>query len=442
MFDDDVTCVLLTRWPERSAMLDDALRGYAHQTHPDRKLVIANDGAPLRATAPGVTVLNLTRRSVGAKRNAAIAAVDGFACWLDDDDAWMPEHTASLLRAATDAGVPWARSSHAWLADERLRVVGRIAGPLASTIVAADAVRRVGGFPEIDYAEDSALWRALRAAMGEPPLAAAATYVVRRHTGNVSRGKSFGVMDERARRGAVARGWWRDPDFDDATARIAALRAAPVPGPWPLVAPVDGRQPAPQARPRVLAAPMPFVVDGIVDATHASAPCVEAVVKAARDAACLRRIAVVKLGHDRADALRLAVLGLSGTAPGAVAWIDARACGLRRDHVCNLTEAVRAGGAALARGTADVGEVGNKIAPWAPWGWPAAMVVRWSALRAIPGHLWTDDALPAALAEGVRRAGGTLETMTLDGVSLPREATPIAERIARAVDAVRAMRSR
>ena len=72
--DDDVTCVCLTTYPKRAHLLEDALRAYALQSHPRRRLLVVNDGAPLRSARGDVTVVQQPAgMRLGTRRNDALA---------------------------------------------------------------------------------------------------------------------------------------------------------------------------------------------------------------------------------------------------------------------------------------------------------------------------------------------------------------------------------
>jgi len=218
-----VSCVLLTTHPKRSHLLGDALLSYQLQTYPWRELIVVSDGDPLVAGRDDVTVVNLpSGTSIGAKRNAGLAAARGtyLATW-DDDDFSMPERLARQVEVARH-GASLVRSRCMWIADERFRLVDKIAnfaGPTA--LIHAPSARRAGGYPDKSYGEDLALYLSFLLGHHHTVSLDETFYVMRRHDTNVSTRLASESLDTLRRR-AVA-----SDDLARTQARLDALLTTP-----------------------------------------------------------------------------------------------------------------------------------------------------------------------------------------------------------------------
>jgi len=219
-----VTCVMLCHWPDREAMIADALRSYDQQTHRERELLVVNDGYPLLAARPDVQVLNLVPGlTLGAKRTEALYAARGdwVATW-DDDDYSFPERVAVLVAAAWATGACSARFRAIWMADQDLRIGGLVpVEGYQAGVVLRDAALAVGGYPPISYLEDMELSMRLAARGLRTARSDAALYVQRRHAGSVTAGReSLADHLRRALPQANAR-------IPGAQQRLDSLRKAP-----------------------------------------------------------------------------------------------------------------------------------------------------------------------------------------------------------------------
>jgi glycosyltransferase involved in cell wall biosynthesis len=138
----------------------------------------STDDTAARAESAGARVIRHSRNlGPGGARNTAIAqATQPWTAFLDSDDVWLPGH----LRAAADAWNGRVLVSAPGLAlpgeTGPARLVGNghgirrtldcpsaVLGPenlvaTSGTIVATDAVRAAGGFPEGYQSEDLDLW--------------------------------------------------------------------------------------------------------------------------------------------------------------------------------------------------------------------------------------------------------------------------------------------
>lgn len=165
-----VSCILPTfnRPPARQWLLEEAVESFLRQDHPDKELILLND-CPLQqlvCDAPGVVVVNVPRRfrSLGEKRNAAVALADGDVLmpW-DDDDISLPWRISASTGWLGDAD--YFCPSQYWVAD----ATGLHSDSCRSLAHASSAFRRtafdtVGGYPHLSFGEDTAFDEALRAA--------------------------------------------------------------------------------------------------------------------------------------------------------------------------------------------------------------------------------------------------------------------------------------
>lgn len=212
---------MLIRWPDRAAMIADALRAFELQTWPWRELVVVNDGAPVTAS-PGITVVNLpAAMSIGGKRKAGAESASGdwIATW-DDDDFALPEHLATQFRAV-DSTVAYVKSAGEWVADRDLRVLFRIRGVCYATSLCRRTAMLHARHPDISWREDMELALRLRLRGYRARDVDATTYVHRRHDVNASLalgGESLQKYAERA----------IDDNVAGINARLARLRREPV----------------------------------------------------------------------------------------------------------------------------------------------------------------------------------------------------------------------
>ncbi len=88
----------------REAFVGDAIESVLRQDRPVDEIIVVDDAstdgtAEVAASFPLVQVIRLpgTRGTSGA-RNAAVAAARGdMLAWLDSDDVWLPDHTATVV---------------------------------------------------------------------------------------------------------------------------------------------------------------------------------------------------------------------------------------------------------------------------------------------------------------------------------------------------------
>jgi glycosyltransferase involved in cell wall biosynthesis len=166
------SCILLTynRPPEHQVLIEEAIHSFILQDYPEKELLVLNDcpGQHLECDAPGVIVINVPRRfrSLGEKRNAAIALTDGLALlpW-DDDDIMLPWRISMSVRRL--AGADYFNPRQYWLMNP-IKLHRTHPRSLAHncSIFTRSAFDRVGGYPHANIGEDADFDRALRRTAG------------------------------------------------------------------------------------------------------------------------------------------------------------------------------------------------------------------------------------------------------------------------------------
>ena len=112
-----VNCLMLVTWPERRAMIQQAIASYVQQDYPHRTLTIVNDGAPCRLSdafervgCRGRVIAAPRGASIGEKRNIGAAAepTAEFIASFDDDDFSLPSRLSTHV--ARIGAVRWNAS--------------------------------------------------------------------------------------------------------------------------------------------------------------------------------------------------------------------------------------------------------------------------------------------------------------------------------------------
>ena len=170
---------------DRRDLLARALDSVQRQLYRDVATVVVNDaGGPVAdvvARYPGVTLIEHERnRGLAAARNTALAASSGtYVAFLDDDDAYFPEHVAWLVAAMERSGAALAYTStiseFVRRDGDAMRTYGLLsefyatvdandllvsnALPPVGVMVRRDALLRVNGFDEsLPVLEDHDAW--------------------------------------------------------------------------------------------------------------------------------------------------------------------------------------------------------------------------------------------------------------------------------------------
>ena len=191
-----VSCILLTTHPKRAKYLPDAVKSFRAQTHPDKELVVINDGEPLRSNAPDIRVVNLpprgTRYTIGEKRNAGIRMAHGewLATW-DDDDVSLPNRLEEQLRAAEESGADIVLPDRTFVSFEDMKVTGACTSNSlvhAAVMIRRDHAVRSGGYLVQDWAEDQSFFHRckLRCRSVVFVMPDCDWYVHRRHAANIT----------------------------------------------------------------------------------------------------------------------------------------------------------------------------------------------------------------------------------------------------------------
>lgn len=235
-----VSCLCLTTWPRRTAMLQESLRAYSLQKYSPRRLFVINDGTPLRSLADDVTVVNMRPGlTLGEKRNYGLwLAGESWAATWDDDDFALPETLLFLMQTAAEHGYEYACSGLYAIANEDLRIgcVVRQWG-LMSCVFWAPTARKIGGYPARNMSEDAALHNKLSAAVPYGPNPRL-TYVYRRHRRNITTDKPWGNRtDQRLSNCIEDQRRWPRPEIQALQEYLDYCRNQPTPD---LVAPLEG----------------------------------------------------------------------------------------------------------------------------------------------------------------------------------------------------------
>lgn len=113
--------------------LGEAVSSVLNQSHTDLELIIVNDGSTDDTLTIAysfqderIKVVDQVNAGVSAARNAGLAMAKGtYICFMDADDAMLPENIAAKLAFLKEHGVDWVFSDLI-LCDERLTPTGEI----------------------------------------------------------------------------------------------------------------------------------------------------------------------------------------------------------------------------------------------------------------------------------------------------------------------------
>lgn len=95
--------------------IGEAIRSVLAQTHRELELIVVNDGSTddtldriLTFDDPRLRIVDQANAGVSAARNMGIALAKGdYICFMDGDDAMLPENIAIKLRGLRDNDVDW-----------------------------------------------------------------------------------------------------------------------------------------------------------------------------------------------------------------------------------------------------------------------------------------------------------------------------------------------
>ncbi|MEO8998886.1 MAG: glycosyltransferase family A protein [Rhodanobacter sp.] len=211
----------------RARLIDRALESVLAQSEPSWEVLIADDGSTDGTWASlcdwkrrddRLYCWRHANRGQAASRNALLEHARGhWVAFLDSDDEFLPDHLA--LRRAAIASQP---ATDLWLSP--MHIVGNPLVPccvnpgelihidrcigVGMLTIRREAILQAGGFPEVSYAEDSALMTRLKATGIRTQWLTHRSYVYHRNhadtiTGNRSAANSAlgpaGVADHRRR---------------------------------------------------------------------------------------------------------------------------------------------------------------------------------------------------------------------------------------------------
>ena len=111
--------------------IEEALRSVLAQTHRSLEVIVVNDGSTddtldrvLAFGDPRLCVVDQANAGVSAARNMGLAIAKGdFICFMDGDDAMLPDNLALKLLALREHGVDWVFGD-LLICDERLAPTG------------------------------------------------------------------------------------------------------------------------------------------------------------------------------------------------------------------------------------------------------------------------------------------------------------------------------
>ena len=234
-----ISCIMPTR--DRGEFVAQAVRYFLRQDHPDKELIVVDDGAePVRNLLPDdapITYIRLEGRTpLGAKRNMACEAARGthIAHW-DDDDWCAPDRLSRQLATLrqTGAAVSGARdmlhyvplTGEAWMYR---RPAGDPPSFCGGSLLYERAAWQANPFLAVDIGEDEAFMRGVPATR-QAPIDASSLYVAVLHQGNTAPRRLKGPRWERRPLEEVTRLLASDRAFYAGLRKGGAAPAAPRP---------------------------------------------------------------------------------------------------------------------------------------------------------------------------------------------------------------------
>jgi glycosyltransferase involved in cell wall biosynthesis len=182
-----VSVILTTYNGETRGFLSEAIESVLHQTYKDFELIMVDDGSTDNTqklceeylSDTRVKYINQVNRGVSSARNTGIRASSGdYICFLDDDDAWLPEKVEKQLYYFSSCKDEKIGLVHTWVdhIDENGDVIGHgkietagniynklfeqnVINALSSVMVKSGVFEKVGIFKEhMIHVEDIELW--------------------------------------------------------------------------------------------------------------------------------------------------------------------------------------------------------------------------------------------------------------------------------------------
>lgn len=161
----------------RAATLGSAIDSVISQSFPDWELIVVDDGSvdetfsivdPYLHRHGNIRYMKHRNRKAALSRNAGIQAAFGrYITFLDSDDHYLPEHLASRFRLFESMpeidllsggfvceGDPWIRDRN----DPEKMIHVRECILCGTMFGRRELFMSIGGFRDIDYAEDTDLW--------------------------------------------------------------------------------------------------------------------------------------------------------------------------------------------------------------------------------------------------------------------------------------------
>jgi glycosyltransferase involved in cell wall biosynthesis len=191
---------------ERAPLLATAIESVITQSFTDWELIVVDDGSSDNTfdvvnafirEHDNIRYMKQRNRKAALARNAGIQASFGrYVTFLDSDDGYLPEHLESRYRLLESRpelelvsggfsleGDPWVRDRNN--PEQWVHVSECIAG--ATFFGRRELFMEIGGFRNLDYAEDSDLWE--RAAQHHRILKidAPESYLYRRNADSITR---------------------------------------------------------------------------------------------------------------------------------------------------------------------------------------------------------------------------------------------------------------
>jgi len=192
----------------REKTLPDALESVIAQTFTDWELIVVDDGGTdetpaiidsFIAKGGNIRYMRHANRGAALSRNAGIQASFGrYITFLDSDDSYLPRHLESRMAVMASDPSPDLLSG-GFRGEDDIRVVDRF--DPERTVHIGDCIlggtlfgRRevffsLGGFRNLDYAEDADLWDRAAALYNVLKLTAPRTYVYSRADDSITRNR-------------------------------------------------------------------------------------------------------------------------------------------------------------------------------------------------------------------------------------------------------------